>query len=335
MSDTFAFPTSDGASIEVYRWLPEGQPKAVLQIEHGASEHAGRYARLAAFLNPHGYAVYADDHRAHGRTAGDLERFGLAPEGSWDRILQDTRELTEHLAATHPGVPLVLLGHSMGSFIAQGYLQRFGNEMRSSGLIAAVLTGTAGSPSPQSEGLRERIEAAVAEEGRDVPSMTFAMLFADFNDPFTDTAPESGPTGFEWLSRDPEEVQRYVDDPWCGLPLSNGFVADLAVGMEEMWEEGAEERLPKDVPVLIMAGDKDPVGESGENVRGLTQRYRAAGIDTTEILYEGARHEIFNETNRDQVHQDLLAWLDGVVAARQGASAGAAAADGPATPPAT
>jgi alpha-beta hydrolase superfamily lysophospholipase len=300
---------SDGAEIAVHRWLPDGDVRGVVVVAHGAAEHGGRYARLAADLNAAGWAVYADDHRGHGRTAGELERFGIAGDDAWTRIVTDVKELAEHVAGEHPGVPLVLLGHSMGSFLVQDALQRHGEQLRERGLRAAVLTGTATSLSESGEGLRERVEAAAATEGRDVPSMDFAMLFADFNDPFLDTAPAAGPTGFEWLSRDPEEVQRYVDDPWCGQPLSNGFVADMAAGLEQAWAPGAERTIPTDLPVLIMAGAVDPVGRSGESVRELTARYREAGLDVTEHLYEDARHEVFNETNRDEVHRDLIAWL--------------------------
>src|SRR4051794_18048022 len=117
MTDTFDLTMSDGQSLLVYRWLPDGEPRAVVQIAHGASEHGARYARLAGELNAAGYAVYADDHRGHGRTAGEPERFGIAGEDSWNRMIEDEKEITDHLAKTHPGLPLVLLGHSMGSFI--------------------------------------------------------------------------------------------------------------------------------------------------------------------------------------------------------------------------
>jgi alpha-beta hydrolase superfamily lysophospholipase len=306
-TDTFELPMSDGETAVVHRWLPDGEPRAVVQIAHGASEHGARYARLAGELTKAGYAVYADDHRGHGRTAGQPERFGIAGDDGWNRLLEDQKELTDNLTATHPGKPIVLLGHSMGSFIAQGYLQRWGDRLK-----GAILTGSAASLSDAAEGLGEKVAEAAAKDGRDMPSMDFAMLFLNFNDPFVVSAPGTGPTGFEWLSRDQDEVQKYVDDPWCGLPLSNGFVADMAAGLEATWADGADRDVPADLPVLIMAGDEDPVGGSGVSVRELSERYRAGGRPVTEHLYRGARHEIFNETNRDQVHTDLLAWLDDV-----------------------
>jgi alpha-beta hydrolase superfamily lysophospholipase len=310
MSDSFTITGPDRVEIFVYRWLPAGrEPRALVQIAHGASEHAGRYGRLADALAGAGYGIYANDHRGHGRTAGTLERFGLAGPDGWNRLIEDTRRLTSHISHAHPRHPIVLLGHSMGSLVAQYYLQR-----RPEALRAVVLSGTLSALPPGSEDLDARVDAAIARQGRDVPSEDFAMLFVGFNDRFADSGPPAGPTGFEWLSRDHAEVQKYVDDPWCGLPLSNGFVADSLRPRSEIWAPGSEERIPKHIPILFIAGEEDPVGEFGEGVRRLAERYRRAGLRVTERIYPGARHEMFNETNREEVHRDLLDWLEQVVA---------------------
>jgi len=314
MSDVFTITAADGAPIAVYRWLPAaGTPRAMIQIAHGASEHAGRYTRLAEVLTAAGYGVYANDHRGHGRTAGALERFGVAGPDGWNRLVDDARQLTEHIARAHPGCAIVLLGHSMGSLVAQYYLQR---DPRA--LHGVVLSGTLSALPPGSEDLDARIDAAIRQQGRDVPSEDFAMLFVGFNDRFADSGPPAGATGFEWLSRDHAEVKKYVDDPWCGLPLSNGFVADSLRQQSDIWGPGAEERIPRHLPVLFVAGDQDPVGEYGEGVRRLADRYRRAGIPVTEHIYAGARHEVFNEINRDDVHRDLLTWLEQIMAEEKG-----------------
>jgi alpha-beta hydrolase superfamily lysophospholipase len=303
--DSFSLTAPDGVELTVHRWLPgRRELRGVVQIAHGASEHAGRYARLAEALAEAGYGVYANDHRGHGRTARALERFGIAGPDGWNRLIEDARSLTRHIAAKHPGRPIILLGHSMGSLVAQHYLQR-----DAEGLAAVVLSGTLSSLPPGSEDLDARLDAAIARQGRDVPSEDFAMLFVGFNDRFADSGPPGGATGFEWLSRDHVEVKKYVDDPWCGHPLSNGFVADSLRERALIWAPGREERIPKHLPVLFIAGDQDPVGEFGEGVRRLADRYRRAGIPVTERIYPGARHEMFNETNRDEVHADLLDWL--------------------------
>jgi alpha-beta hydrolase superfamily lysophospholipase len=308
--EPIAIAADDGVELAVYRRLPSGRPRAIVQIAHGASEHARRYQRLAGVLAEAGYGMYANDHRGHGRTAGSLERFGIAGPDGWKRIVADAALLTRHIARAHPALPVVLLGHSMGSLVAQSQLQS-GAE----GLRAVVLSGTLSALPPlPGKDLAEAVAAAIARDGRDKPSAEFGMLFAGFNEPFAASAPGGSPTGFEWLSRDHAEVQRYVDDPWCGLPLTNGFVADNLRDLAELWAPGREERIPRRVPVLFIAGDRDPVGEFGEGVRRLAERYRRVGIPVTERLYPGARHEVFNEINRDEVHRDLLAWLDRVVA---------------------
>jgi alpha-beta hydrolase superfamily lysophospholipase len=305
VSDTFTMTVADGTRVVVERWFPPGAPTAVVQIAHGAAEHARRYDRVARLLNEAGYAVYADDHRGHGRTAGSLERAGLGGVDAWNGMVRDAKELTDLISARHPGLPVVLFGHSMGSFIAQDYLPLWGE-----GLTGAVLCGTTGPPPPQVRGLREQAEQAVARHGRDVPSEAFRARFANYNAPFA--AGTADPTGYEWLSRDPAEVRLYAEDPWCGFTLSNGFVLDMFEARERIWESGRAEHIPDDLPILIIAGDADPVGRGGEGVRELTARYRKVDLDVTEILYPGARHEVLNETNRDEVHRDLLAWLDRV-----------------------
>ncbi len=279
MTDNLSLKMSDGEELVIFRWLPSGEPRAVVQVAHGAAEHAGRYGRLAEALNRSGYAVYADDHRGHGRTAGTPERAGIAGADSWNRLLFDQQEITSYIKAQHPGRPVLLLGHSMGSFLAQGYIQRWGDE-----LAGVALSGSSGALSEEADGLAEKVAAAVKAEGRDAPSMDFAMLFVDFNDPFVDEAPADGPTGFEWLSRDADEVRKYVDDPWCGFPLSNGFVADMADALEATWSSEAEGGIPKSLPVLILSGERDPVAE---HVDELVQRYRDAGLSVTDVRYAG------------------------------------------------
>ena len=302
---TFPFETSDGQKLFTYRWLPDdGRPTAIVQIAHGASEHSARYARVAEALTAAGYGVYAADHRGHGRTAADFGRFGVARPGGWRAIVTDTHELTEHIAGEHPGAPIVLLGHSMGSMLAQAYLQRWSDDV-----AAAVLSGTTGG-SALDDTMLGAIVALGDGDSADQPSEVFAGMFADFNEPF------SGPdaTGFEWLSRDEAEVQAYVDDPWCGEPLYNGFVADMMSGMNDTWAAGAEAGIRADLPLYVFGGEDDPVGgEKADSVRELVARYHTRGIGPITLrLYPEGRHEMLNETNRTAVEADLVAWLDGL-----------------------
>jgi len=306
--DTFVFEGADRQRIHVYRWLPAGPPKAAVQIAHGAAEHAGRYRRVAAVLVAAGHAVYANDHRGHGRTAAQFGRYGIAGPNGWDAIVSDVRRLTDHIRSQHPGLPVVLLGHSMGGMIVQDYLQRFGAD-----LAGAVLSGTAGRELPIVREILPRLEAELAAAGRDAPSETFLSIFARFNDSF------AGPnaTGLEWLSRDPAEVRAYVEDPWCGQPLSNGFVYDMILGARRMWAPENERRVAVGGPLLVFAGDQDPAGEFGDAMRDLVARYESFGVGPITLrLYPQGRHEMLNETNRDEVHADLVAWLEASAAGR-------------------
>ena len=301
---TFQLTASDGQQLVVYRWLPDTTPRAIVQIAHGASEHAARYRRVADALTAAGYGAYAADHRGHGRTAADFGRFGVARPGGWSAIVTDLHDLTTHIISQHPDVPIVLLGHSMGSMMGQAYLQRW-----SDGLAAAILSGTTGG-SVLDDTMLGAIVAMGEGEAADEPSEVFAGMFAGFNEPFA--GPDA--TGFEWLSRDPIEVQKYVDDPWCGEPLSNGFVADMMSGMQETWTGGGEANIAKDLPVYVFSGEEDPVGGTkADSVRDLVSRYESLGIGPVTLrLYPDGRHEMLNETNRDDVQADLIAWLDGL-----------------------
>ncbi len=299
----FTFQGSDGQTIAGYRWADGSRPpKGIVQIAHGASEHAARYCHLAGRLVDAGYDVYANDHRAHGRTADEHGTFGVARPGGWAAIIDDVHRLSEEIRDEHPDVPLVLFGHSMGSYIAQAYFQRWGSE-----LAALVLSGTSGGLDLDADTLAMIIGLG-AGDGADQPSPVFEAMFAGFNAPFAG----DGATGFEWLSRDGAQVRTYVEDPWCGFTLSNGYVADMLAGTSAMWTPEAEAQIPVDVPVYVMGGDQDPVGgEEVRSVRELVARYESHGVESVTLrLYPGARHETLNETNRDEVENDLVAWID-------------------------
>jgi alpha-beta hydrolase superfamily lysophospholipase len=299
---TFTLTDPDGFEIFVYRWAPPPgtSPKAVVQLAHGAAEHALRYERFARYLNQAGYTVYADDHRGHGKTASTLDKAGIAGEDGWNGMVRDLRMITDCIQHDYPDLPLFLFGHSMGSFLAQRYIQLWGE-----GLKGVVLSGTSGSLGDVTA-MVALLEQAVQAQGRGAPSELFIQMFAGFSAPFPPVR-----TGFEWLSRDEAEVQKYVDDPWCGFPFSNGLVLDMFKGAADIWCDESESRIPKDLPVLMVSGALDPVGANTAAVNLLAQRYQAQGIhDLTVKFYENARHELLNETNRDDVQEYLLDWLD-------------------------
>ncbi len=299
---TFTLTDPDGFEIFVYRWAPSPgvQPKAVVQLAHGAAEHALRYERFARYLNQAGYVVYANDHRGHGKTAGTLDKAGIAGEDGWNGMVRDLRMITDCIQHDYPDLPLFFFGHSMGSFLGQRYIQLWGEGL--AGVVLSGTTGALGDTSAMIAGMEQYIQA----QGRSAPSELFIQMFAGFSAPFPPVR-----TGFEWLSRDEAEVQKYVDDPWCGFPFSNGLVLDMFKGAADIWCDESESRIPKDLPVLMISGALDPVGANTAAVNLLAQRYQAQGIrNLTVKFYENARHELLNETNRDEVQKFILDWLD-------------------------
>ena len=285
---SFTFTGSDGTEISVYRWDPAGEPKAIVQIAHGMGEHAARYRRLAEALTDAGYVVYASDHRGHGRTAGSADRRGDLGEGGWSALVEEVGTLGARARQEHPDRPLVVLGHSMGSFALQQHLLDHSGD-----LDAAVLSGTtafdvlAPGIDPQAE-----------------------IDLSTFNAPF-----EPARTGYEWLSRDPDEVDKYVADPDCGFGVNAAGTAQMVEGLGPTSDPDRLAGIRSDLPIYLMSGEADPLAGGGPLVQLVGDRYTAAGVkDVTVDLYPEARHELFNETNRDEVTTKLIAWLDRVVA---------------------
>lgn len=305
-ADWFTHTAADGAAIEVRRWLPEGEVRVVVMIAHGAAEHVERYDRLARLLLEDGAAVYAPDQRAHGRTADRHGALGVARPGGWEAMIGDLVALADDLASRHPDTPLVLLGHSMGSMLARHVMHRAG--ARFAGFALSGMTETV----PADPEMLAMLRAVEEAEGADAPSAIFSGMFDGFNDAFADDV--AAPTGYEWLSRDQDEVQTYADDPWCGIDLSNGFVTDMLGGAGELAADAAVAEIPSGRPILLIAGDDDPVGGNGAALPALAAALESAGKGpVTSHHYAGGRHEMLNETNRDEVHDHIRAWLAVVI----------------------
>jgi len=296
--DEFTLATADGVDVFCRRWLPSGRARAIVVIVHGAAEHSGRYARVAEIMQREGYAVYALDLRGHGQTAGSTGRGRIGPTGMAG-VLDDVDALVRHARTEVGDVPVVLLGHSMGSVVVQAFMVRAPHDVS-----AYVLSGTMGPTEGIDEfvaGMRAAVDAGMADEPLDA--------LAGYN-----ASDEPTRTSYDCLSRDEDEVDKYIADPLCGddNPLTYGYVAVLLETIAEVMESDAIARIPKGMPVLLLTGDSDPVSGNGAQVRELERRLRDAGLDVTARYYEGARHEVLNETNRDEVHADLVEWLDRV-----------------------
>lgn len=300
--DVIRITADDGTEIAVRAWIP-AQPRAIVQISHGMAEHSARYAGLASALNAAGYAVVASDHRGHGATAGELSRAGCFPASDgWGTVVADLRAVTDYAATLCPGLPIFLLGHSMGSVLAREYAIRYGDRL--SGLIVSGTVGSQGAA-----GIVGRTIASVESRlrGRDAPSPLLDKLAFGGNN----AAFQPARTDFDWLSRDEREVDAYVADPWCGFVCSAGFYHDFLGGIARVNRDALVRRIPASLPVLVISGSQDPLAKHGRTVTDVAAQLRSAGVrDVTATVYPGARHELFKETNRDAVTTDVVAWLD-------------------------
>ncbi|RAU47608.1 MULTISPECIES: alpha/beta hydrolase [unclassified Pseudomonas] len=299
--DAFWLDTSDRTRLFVNAWQPTIQLKAVVMLSHGMAEHSGRYERLGLALAEAGYALYALDQRGHGRTASQGIRGHYADRDGWNKVVGDLATLRASIALRHPGIPVFLLGHSMGSYIAQAFLLH-----HSANLQGAVLSGSNFQPVAL-----YRIAAVIArlERWRQGPTGRSAFIeflsFGSFNKRF-----KPARTPFDWLSRDPHEVDRYLSDPLCGFRCTNQFWIDMLGGLQRISRSSSLAQIDKRLPMLIMGGECDPVSE-GRRLKDLAEALRSADHPYVTLkLYPQARHEILNETNRDEVTRDLLAWLD-------------------------
>lgn len=302
---TFWLNASDSCPLHIHHWCSKAPPKAAVMLAHGLAEHAGRYARLGEALTAHGYELFALDQRGHGQTAqhGILGHF--ADQDGWNKVVNDLACLNHHIRQKHPSLPIFLLGHSMGSYISLAYLMQ-----HSCSLQGAVLSGSNYQPARLYRAARLIAHLERWRLGSTGRSRLINFLsFGSFN-----KAIKSARTQFDWLSRDPVEVDRYVSDPHCGFVATTQLWIDLLGGLEGISNTKQLAQIDPDLPVLIIGGDCDPVS-AGQRLNDLAGALRVAGLQHVELkTYAGARHELLNESNRDEVTRYLIDWLDQALA---------------------
>src|SRR5665213_391611 len=284
----FTFTAGDGVQIAAWRASPAAKAKAVVQVAHGMAEHADRYRRLATALTAAGYGVYANDHRGHGGSA-EIHGLGSFGPGGFQGLIVDMDALTRVAKRECPGAPLVLLGHSMGSFTAQLYLLEHHGE-----LAALALCGTAA--------MDRLLDSMIAAGGPAGPDRLNAAF-------------EPARTSHDWLTRDEAEVDAYLADPLCGFALEEAAMASMfALGRNARQDERLK-AVRHDLPILVISGQFDPVTGPAQAFTGaLIESWREAGLSGIDHrVYPGGRHELFDEINRDDVEADFVAWLDGAL----------------------
>lgn len=282
----FTYSAQDGLSITAYHWQPVGEPRGIVQLTHGMGEHVLRYAPLAEALTKRGFAVFGQDHRGHGASADSEASLGQLGAGGWASLVNDVGLLVTLAREKYPDLPLVLVAHSMGSFAVQQFLLDHSDRVD-----AVAFTGTAA---------LDLLEPALDLDAE----LDLAMFNAAFVPARTD---------YDWLSRDEAQVDVYIADPRCGFGLDTAAVKAMFAGARQLADPDRMSQVRTDLPLYIAVGDADPVNGQLALAHPLVERYKAASLDVTFKVYPGARHELFNETNRAEVIDDLLAWLDRVL----------------------
>lgn len=291
-----------------HQWNVEN-PTAWVHIMHGMAEHSARYGHLAKFLNAQGISVSADDHRGHGTTGHSADSlYHIADSDGWNKLILDQWQLINHLGNSHD-VPLIIMGHSMGSYMALRFCQRYARHLNKSASIS--LSGLILSGSGYTAPTLSRIARGLAfierfRLGKNKPSPVLEYLSTGhFNRQF-----EPSRTPKDWLSSDDIVVSNYIQDPWCGGAISSQSWFDFLGGLIDIFSGNWQQTLPKNLPIYLFSGDLDPVGNSGVAVKTLRDKLLQADIGKVAMrLYPSGRHEMLNEVNRDEVYGDLLDWL--------------------------
>lgn len=304
MKNEFMYPSKDGRTqIHAIEWVPEGPVRGVVQIAHGMVEFIDRYDRFAGVLAEHGFYVTGNDHLGHGKSVTDSDQLGyFAERGGNACVIGDMHHLRQKTAQTYPDVPYFLFGHSMGSFLVRQYIEIYGE-----GLAGAVIMGTGYQPRQTLDaGMAMTSAMARAKGGHFRSSLVNNMALGSYNKAF-----EPARTAADWLTRDEEIVDAYVAEPLCQFMFTVNGYNNLFRGMRYAQDARNLEKIPKILPVLVVSGAKDPVGDFGKGPAKVAQSYLEHGLrDVTFKLYPEDRHELLNELDKECVDRDILEWMN-------------------------
>lgn len=313
---SFSFKTKDGFEHWINRWIPDTDVKikAIIQLHHGLSEHSLRYDRFGSILAENGYVLNAYDMRGHGKTgeiseANNTGLMGkLADKKGYDIVVQDLNEIIDDVKTEYPGVPVILLGHSFGSFVSQGYIENYSEK-----IDGCILSGTAG-PRKLMIGVSNilvKIIKFFSGNNKYVPLLEF-LGFGSYNKRL-----EKG-SKYAWLSRDTTAVEMYSMDQWCGIKLKASFYSDMTELLSKIHKMKNIKKIRNDLPVFFFYGTKDPVGSYGKTVEKLIKIYKNKGMKNVDsIAYKDARHELLNEINREDAEKDIMNWISKTLTEQQ------------------
>ena len=291
----------DGQKINVYCWEEVEKPRAVMQIFHGMAEHAARYDRFAKCLNSHGIVAFADDHRGHGITGTTNGNLGSLGKDGFNKVVEDENMITRMIKEKYPNLPVYVFAHSFGSFVGQEYITRYGNNIE--GIILCGSAAQVGIKFIAAKTMATIYKLIFGAEKE--ANFLHHLSFGSYNKRI---APGDKTN---WLSRDLDEVIKYDKDPYCGFTCSGDFYYYFFDGLTKLYKVDKLNSISKELPIYIIAGKEDPVGEYGRNVTKLYDIYWGLHIKDVEIkLYDEARHELLNEINRDEVTKDIINWID-------------------------
>jgi len=303
MKTDFFYDSCGTGKIHACCWMPEGEPKAIVQIVHGIAEFIERYDDFANYLNGCGYIVVAEDHMGHGQSIGENGIRGYF-SGGWFAAVDDTYRLMKDTMERYPKLPYILFGHSMGSFMARTILARYPD----SGISGCIICGTGWQPRGALPALIKVVEGLCKKTGETNPSEQLQkMIFGSYNNRIKEPRTES-----DWLSRDESIVDAYIAHPLCGFTPSCGLLRDMMKGIYFVEQQKNLRKMKKHLPILFIAGEEDPVGPYGKGVVRAEKEFRKAGMVKVSLkLYPKCRHEILNELNKQEVYADVSRWIEG------------------------
>ena len=283
--------------------VPDAEPRAIVQIIHGIAEYIDRYDEFMSFLADNGIIAVGTDHLGHGKSIESEEQTGFfAYDNGWDYVVRDEEVLRLAMHENYPELPIIVFGHSMGSFMARTLLIRYPDAFN-----AAIISGTGNQGAALVNGGLIMGNLVTGLKGAHHYSKFLNNLaFGSYNKIY-----DNPKTEYDWLSRDEANVQKYIDDPLCGFIPSCSLFRDMMTGVKFITNKKNLTAMNKDMPVYFMSGDMDPVGECGKGVQKAYNNFLEAGMKDVSIkLYPGGRHEMLNEINKDEVYTDILAWLE-------------------------